>query len=255
MIEISPIPTLADNYTWLLRQPQTGQAAIVDPGEAAPVQSAVVGLGVEISAILITHHHQDHTAGLKALAQQNTAVFGPAHSAISGITHPVSDGDTIALPGLQTRLNVIATPGHTLDHIVYYGDGILLAGDALFAGGCGRLFEGTAAQMQQYLAVLRALPDETRIYCGHEYTLNNLEFAMAVDPNNGALSARLESVRVQRQRQGITLPSTIAEEKATNPFLRWDNAEIITRTSQWAGQPLSNPVDVFAALRRWKDQF
>lgn len=255
MLEISPIPTLADNYTWLLRQPQTGQIAIVDPGEAAPVQSAVDGLGVEISAVLITHHHQDHTAGLQALAQQNTAVFGPAHSTIRGITHPVSDGDAIEPPGLQTRLNVIATPGHTLDHIVYYGDGILLAGDALFAGGCGRLFEGTAAQMQQYLAVLRALPDETRIYCGHEYTLNNLEFAMAVDPNNGALSARLESVRVQRQRQGITLPSTIAEEKATNPFLRWDNAEIITRTSQWAGQPLSNPVDVFAALRRWKDHF
>lgn len=255
MLEITPIPTLADNYTWLLRQPQTGRAAIVDPGEAAPVESALMGLGVELTAILITHHHQDHTGGLKALAHGKTAVFGPAQSAINGITHPVSDGDVIELPGLQTQFKVIATPGHTLDHIVYYGDGVLLAGDALFAGGCGRLFEGTAAQMQRYLAVLRALPDETQIYCGHEYTLSNLEFAIAVDPNNTALSARLEQVRLQRQRQGITLPATMAEEKATNPFLRWDNADIIAAASQWAGQPLRDPVDVFAALRRWKDQF
>lgn len=255
MLKITPIPTLTDNYTWLVRQPKTGKAVVVDPGEAKPVRSALDAMGAELTAILITHHHQDHIGGLKSLMQGHELVFGPADSNIEGITHPVRDGDRIELPGLSTTLTVMATPGHTLDHIVYYGDGLLFAGDALFAGGCGRLFEGSAEQMQQYLGTLRTLPEETKNYCGHEYTLNNLEFAAVVDPTNQALQTRLEQVRTQRAREGITLPSTLAEEKATNPFLRWDAPEVINSVSQWAGHVITDPVEVFATLRRWKDQF
>mgnify|MGYP001048625154 CR=1 FL=1 len=255
MLEITPIPTLSDNYTWLVRQPKTGKAAVVDPGEAAPVFSALEGMDAELSAILITHHHQDHTGGVKSLGHGNVVVYGPADSAITGVTNPVRPGEHIEPAELFVKLKVIATPGHTLDHVVYYGDGVLFAGDALFAGGCGRLFEGSAEQMQQYLATLRELPDETKIYCGHEYTLKNLEFAAAVEPNNTRLALRLEQVREQRARNAITLPSTMAEEKATNPFLRWDNQAVIASARQWSGQSLTTPAEVFAALRRWKDQF
>lgn len=255
MLEITPIPTLSDNYTWLIRQPKTGKAVVVDPGEADPVHSALEGMNATLSAILITHHHQDHIGGVTALVQGNVIVYGPANSGIAGITHPVHPGDHIEPAELFVNLEVIATPGHTLDHIVYYGDGILFAGDALFAGGCGRLFEGSAEQMQQYLATLRALPDTTKIYCGHEYTLKNMEFAEAVEPNNSSVSRRLEWVRNQRVRNAITVPSTMAEEKATNPFLRWDNADVIASASQWAGRSLTSSVEVFVALRQWKDQF
>ncbi|MBS3785863.1 MAG: hydroxyacylglutathione hydrolase [Gammaproteobacteria bacterium] len=255
MLEITPIPTLSDNYTWLVRQPKTGKAAVVDPGEAGPVLSALEGMDAKLSAILITHHHQDHVGGVKSLAHGNVVVYGPADSVITGITNPVRPGEHIEPAELFIDLKVIAAPGHTLDHIVYYGDGVLFAGDALFAGGCGRLFEGSAKQMQEYLATLRELPNETKIYCGHEYTLKNLEFAAAVEPNNTRLASRLEQVREQRARNAITLPSTMGEEKATNPFLRWDNQGVIASASQWAGQSLTTPVEVFAALRRWKDQF
>ena len=255
MLNVTPIPVLADNYTWLLHSPQSTHAAVVDPGESEPVRRALEGFGLTLTAILLTHHHHDHVGGVGNLSQPGMPVFGPAGGQTPGVTEPVAEGDPVFLPGLDTRLTVMAVPGHTLDHIAYIGDEALFAGDALFAGGCGRMFEGDAATMQGYLARLRELADETRLYCGHEYTLANLEFAIAAEPDNEKLQQRLDKVREQRARQAVTLPSTLGEEKATNPFLRWDNPEVIDQASRQAGHALEDDVAVFAALRQWKDHF
>jgi len=255
MLEVTPIPVLSDNYTWLLRQPQGDTAVIVDPGEAAPVAKALEAMGVTLTAIMITHHHQDHVAGIEGLVGNGLPVYGPADSPIPLVTDPVRPGDTLTPPRLGPTFEVLAVPGHTLDHLAFLSDGLLFAGDALFAGGCGRLFEGTAEQMQGYLSELRKLPGDTRLYCGHEYTLANLNFALAVEPDNATLQARHAQVERQRARGAITLPSTLAEECATNPFLRWDVEGVIQRAEAHAGHPLNGPVEVFAALRAWKDRF
>jgi len=255
MLEITPIPVLGDNYTWLIRQPQSSAAVVVDPGEAGPVARAIDSLGLKLSAILVTHHHADHVAGIAGLRDDPVPVYGPADSDIPQLTHPLADGDRITPGGLEVTFEVIAVPGHTLDHIAYLGDGNLFAGDALFAGGCGRMFEGTAAPMQRYLADLRALPPATRLYCGHEYTQANLAFAQAVEPDNTALEERARVVAEQRQRGAITLPSTIGEERETNPFLRWDSETVRERAGAHAGRTPEGPADVFAILRDWKDHF
>ena len=255
MLEVTPIPVLSDNYTWLLRSPQGRDAVVVDPGEAEPVARALDALGLRLTAILITHHHGDHVAGVDALVGNGLPVYGPGRSRIPHLSDAVAAGDHVAPPGLGATFEVLAVPGHTLDHIAYLGDGLLFAGDALFAGGCGRLFEGTPEQMQGYLAQLRELPDDTRIYCGHEYTLANLEFASAVEPDNPALQDRLERTRRQRERGAITLPSTMGEERATNPFLRWDAEAVRTSAEQRAGRELTTPAEIFAVLRDWKDHF
>ena len=255
MIEITPIPVLADNYTWLIRESQSSGAIVVDPGDAAPVAGALGSLGLKLNAILITHHHADHVAGVAGLLADAIPVYGPADSHIPHLTHPLRAGDRLVPGGLDIPLEVLAVPGHTLDHIAYRGDGMLFAGDALFAGGCGRMFEGTPEPMQRYLAGLRDLPADTRVYCGHEYTQANLEFAIAAEPENEALQARLERVREQRRRSAITVPSTIGEELATNPFLRWDSDAVVRHATEHAGRTPESPADVFAILRDWKDHF
>ncbi len=255
MLEVTPIPVLADNYTWLLHAKQSGAAYVVDPGESAPVAQAIEQAGLTLEGILLTHRHHDHIGGVEGLARSGLPVFGPDHPQLSAVTQPLTHGDTLTLSGLDAKFQVMAVPGHTLEHIAFYGEGLLFAGDALFAGGCGRMFEGSAEQMQGYLAMLRTLPDETQLFCGHEYTLANLQFAHVVEPDNQALADRLNRVRRQRDQGNITLPSTLGEEKATNPFLRWDSPQVIEQASQQAGQSLHDPAEVFAALRRWKDHF
>ncbi|AGY92377.1 hypothetical protein SPICUR_07070 [Spiribacter curvatus] len=255
MLEVTPIPVLSDNYTWLIHQPQSSGAIVVDPGDATPVAHALDSLDLHLTAILITHHHGDHVAGVGGLLADALPVYGPADSNIPHLTHPLRAGDRVAPGGLGISLEVLAVPGHTLDHIAYLGDGMLFAGDALFAGGCGRMFEGTPEPMQRYLAELRDLAPDTDIYCGHEYTQANLEFAKRVEPENEALEKRLERVREQRRRGAITVPSTIEDERATNPFMRWDSHAVIRHATEHAGRPLEGPADVFAVLRDWKDHF
>jgi len=255
MVEVTPIPVLSDNYAWVLRNPGGSAAVVVDPGEAAPVRRALDAMGAELAGILITHHHPDHVGGISALAGDDTPVLGPAAEHIPGRTRGLAPGERFTPPGVELELAVLGVPGHTAGHIAFHGNGLLFSGDSLFAGGCGRLFEGTPAQMLASLAQLRDLPSQTRIYCGHEYTLANLEFASAVEPDNTELAARLERVREQRSRGGITLPSTLDEELATNPFLRWDRQTVIESAAAQAGRRLDSEEEVFAAVRAWKDRF
>lgn len=242
---------MQDNYVWLLRQGE--RALVVDPGDAAPVAARLAELGLTLSAILLTHHHGDHTGGVAELAAiWGCPVYGPA--GIPMVTQSLADGDSLQLADMDLRFEVLAVPGHTLDHLAYYGQGVLFCGDTLFACGCGRLFEGTAAQMQHSLARLLALPAETLVCCTHEYTLSNQRFALAVEPGNSELLWRSRTDAARRERGEPTLPSTLALERATNPFLRW--AEPAVRAAA-RGQGAANdePVEVFAALRRWKDGF
>lgn len=232
---------------------------MVDPGDAAPVLAWLAAEAVTLTAILSTHHHADHVGGnLRLLEQFAVPVFGPAGEAIPGRVHALRDGDTLRVPGVGVALRVLDVPGHTRGHIAYAGDidgPVLFCGDTLFAGGCGRLFEGTAAQMHASLAKLAELDPATRVYCAHEYTLANLVFAIAVEPGNAALHARIARERGKREQGMPTLPSTLAIEHATNPFLRADVPEVHAAAEQHAGRSLRSPVDVFAAVRAWKNDF
>jgi hydroxyacylglutathione hydrolase len=258
MPSIIPIPAFRDNYIWLIREGSC--AAVVDPGDAAPVFACLDRERLALSAIVNTHHHGDHVGGNAALlARFPVPVFGPATEVIPGRTHALSGGDRVDIPGVRVTFDVLDVPGHTAGHIAYFGDvggaPVLFCGDTLFAGGCGRLFEGTPAQMWSSLARLAALPGETRAYCAHEYTLANLRFALAVEPGNAALSARIERDRARRERGLPTVPSTIAEERATNPFLRAGADAVRAAAAAHAGRPLPDDVASFAALREWKNGF
>mgnify|MGYP001244558471 CR=1 FL=1 len=254
MIRTFAIQAFKDNYIWALIDDDRRQLVVVDPGDAQPVLAVIRAQGLRLAAILITHHHWDHTNGIKELvAEQPAPVYAPEAEAIGGATHPVREGMAIALPELGLSFTVLEVPGHTRGHVAYYGEGMLFCGDTLFAGGCGRLFEGTAEQMYRSLRRFAELPSNTRIYCAHEYTEANLRFATLVEPDNEALRARLAAVQAQRARGEITLPSTIAEELATNPFLRVDQPAVIESAERQAGQRLASAVEVFAAVRKWKD--
>lgn len=254
MKKIFALKAYNDNYIWVLPSTDNNSAFVVDPGEAEPVQAGLAAAGLRLGGILVTHHHWDHTNGIEALlAEARVPVVGPPDDRIPSVTHPVRDGDEVRLDGLPLPLRVLDIPGHTSSHIAFVGDGVLFSGDTLFAGGCGRMFEGTPAQMHQSLQRLAALPPDTKVYCGHEYTESNLRFALQVEPGNAALAARLQRVAELRARNEITLPSTIADELATNPFLRADQASVIESAEQHAGQRLTSPTDVFAAIRAWKD--
>ena len=254
MAAIIPIPAFADNYIWLLREGHA--AAVVDPGDAAPVIAYLDREGIALEAILATHHHGDHIGGVRDLAARwRVPVFGPARESIPERTDALVEGDSITVPGLGCRFSVLDIPGHTSGHIAYAGDDMLFCGDTLFAVGCGRLFEGTPAQMVASLDKLAALPDAVRVYCGHEYTLANLKFAMAVEPGSEALRAREARERSKRGRGAPTLPSTVAEERLNNPFLRTGEAAIRAAAERRAGRPLADRVAVFAELRSWKNSF
>ncbi|EKF74900.1 metallo-beta-lactamase family protein [Alcanivorax hongdengensis A-11-3] len=250
------IPAFRDNYIWAL--PHGRHCVVVDPGDAAPVEAFLDDNQLSLSAILITHHHPDHVGGILRLLERGAVpVYGPADEIIPGRTRALVDGDTVEPEGLDLSFQVLAVPGHTLGHIAFYSPdaGWLFCGDTLFAGGCGRLFEGTAAQMHASLQRLAALPGDTRVFCAHEYTQANLAFAAAVSPDDQAVLARQRQVIALREADRITLPTTLAEERASNPFLRPDNPAIQTACRQREPQSGDNPVDTFATLRRWKDNF
>lgn len=254
MVQIHGVPAFEDNYLWVIEDGR--HAALVDPGDASPVADFLDRRGLELTAILATHHHRDHVGGLAALADRGgVEVFGPASESIPGVTRPLAGGERITVPGLGLALEVIAVPGHTAGHIAYAGEGFVFCGDTLFAGGCGRLFEGTPAQMAASLAKLAALPPATRVYCAHEYTLANLRFAQAVEPGNARLAERFFAESDKRVRGEPTVPSTIALEIETNPFLRAHVPEVAASAVRHAGRPLATPLEVFAAVREWKNHY
>jgi hydroxyacylglutathione hydrolase len=253
-LSIVPVAAFKDNYVWTLRDER--HAAVVDPGEAAPVLDYLARENLRLVAILATHHHPDHVGGIAELVGKfRVPVFGPRNEPIPTLTQPVSEGDRVAIPELGLTFDVLDIPGHTRAHVAYYGAGALFCGDTLFACGCGRLFEGTAEQMFTSLSKLASLPDDTKVYCGHEYTLANIGFAKAVEPDNAALTDR--EARDQRLRDAgkPTLPSTLRDEKATNPFLRCREPAVIESANKYLGARVADPVRVFAAIRDWKNRF
>ena len=256
MLEIVPIKAFNDNYVWTLRNKT--HAAVVDPGEAKPVLDYLGAEKLQLAAILATHHHADHVGGIAELQRHSVPggvpVYGPRGEPIATLTQPVGGGDTVSIPQLGVSFDVLDIPGHTRAHIAYYGAGSLFCGDTLFACGCGRLFEGTAEQMYASLGKLASLPDDTKVYCGHEYTLANIGFAKTVEPGNDALRRREVRDRKLREAGRPTLPSTIGEEKATNPFLRAREPAVVDSVNKYLGLRVSDPVRVFAAIRDWKNK-
>jgi hydroxyacylglutathione hydrolase len=254
VIEFSPIPAFQDNYIWLLAR--HGEAIVVDPGDAAPVHAALRSRGLKLTDILVTHHHQDHVGGVAELADTyRVRVWGPAREAIPRCDVTLREGDHFELMG--ESFSVIDVPGHTSGHIALHAPGAdaVLCGDTLFACGCGRLFEGTAAQMYDSLQKLARLPASTRAYCAHEYTLSNIRFARAVEPDNAELAARQRDCEQQRARGEPTVPSTIALEQATNPFLRCEEATVRQAAERQRAGSGADPVLTFAAIRAWKNTF
>lgn len=258
MLQITPIKAFTDNYIWLLSEPGNSNAVVVDPGEHTGVIKTLDELGLNLTSILLTHHHWDHTGGVKHLIKHygKLNVYGPAHSHIDTINCPLQESDLIRLDEFPITFKILEIPGHTLDHIAFYSEhDILFCGDTLFTGGCGRLFEGTPAQMVDSLSKIMALPDQTKIYCGHEYTQANLKFAKAVEPENAQLQDRIEQVDKLRAKQLNTVPETLEMEKATNPFLRFMQDDVKHAAENFADQSLEDSIEVFANIRRWKDSF
>lgn len=254
MLNIVAIPAFEDNYIWLILDQERRYAAIVDPGDAEPVLDYLQEHGITPCALLITHHHGDHTGGIRdLLARYPMPVYGPAREKIPAMNQPLREGDRVRLPELGAEFLVFDAPGHTSGHILYYGHGALFCGDTLFAGGCGRLFEGTAEQMYDSLSKIEALPDDTLVYCAHEYTSDNLKFAIVAEPGNPVLQQRIEDTQALRERGEATVPSRLGLEKQTNPFLRSKVEDIIQAAQAFSGKVLDKPAEVFATVRYWKD--
>jgi hydroxyacylglutathione hydrolase len=256
MLQIWPVRVYSDNYVWVLETEGSRQVAVVDPGEAAPVLEALQERDLDIGTVLVTHHHGDHVGGLREIVHAcHPAVYGSANESIAKVDHPVHDRDRIHLPEIDLHLGVIDLCGHTSGHVGYLGDGFAFVGDTLFGGGCGRVFEGTFEQMYRSLTRLAALPAATEIYCAHEYTLTNLRFAREVEPENLALADRIAEAEVKRSKKQPTVPSTIALELATNPFLRCFEPTVVTAAENHADRALESDIEVFGVLRRWKDEW
>lgn len=252
---IIAIPAFNDNYIWMIVHPATRQAVVVDPGEGAPVLQLLEEEKLKLAAILITHRHWDHTNGIEQIIASHPApVYAPRKDNVSHCDHPLSGGDLVDIPSAELKFEVIDIPGHTLGHIAYIGHRWAFTGDTLFTGGCGRLFEGTPDQLYHSLCKLAELPPETHVYCGHEYTTANLRFAELVEPSNLKLQERIAETDRVRSRGMPTVPSTLALELLTNPFLRCHLLEVKSMAEIYCGQPLADNVAVFAALRRWKDE-
>jgi len=268
-LAVTAVPAFDDNYLWLVHAPaDPQQVLVVDPGDATAVKAALHAQGLVLAGILVTHHHGDHVGGVQALAAGAALpVFGPGNEDIEGITHFVQGGDRVELPELGLSFAVLAVPGHTRGHIAYAGHGAVFCGDTLFSGGCGRLFEGTPAQMYASLGALAALPPETEVYCAHEYTASNLRFALAVEPGNAALVAYADEVAALRAAGRATVPTTVARERAINPFLRTTVPAVRAAAAGFAAEAglTSNPsgttvpeddnIGTLAALREWKNRF
>ncbi|QEP43420.1 hydroxyacylglutathione hydrolase [Ectothiorhodospiraceae bacterium BW-2] len=254
MVSVTAVNAFDDNYIWVLSVKEEGAVALVDPGDATPVIELLQRRHWQPCAILITHHHYDHTGGIDDLVSRySVPVYGPAKEQICNLTHSMREGDVATVPKMGLSLSVIDTPGHTRGHICYHTDGALFCGDTLFTGGCGRIFEGSAPQLYHSLEKLRALPDTTRVYCAHEYTADNLRFAIVAEPDNESLQQRIDTVAKQRQRGEATVPATLAEERATNPFLRCHLPQLKAAAESFCGHELPTPAEVFATVRRWKD--
>ncbi len=257
--QLIPLPALTDNYIWLLRQGRS--VIIVDPGEHDVVERYLDQHGLSVQAILLTHHHGDHVGGAAALHERTGApVYGPATERLPVCHHRLSEGDTVQLRDFGLTLTVLDVPGHTAGHIAYHGRPqgsapVLFCGDTLFAAGCGRLFEGSPEQMLASLSKLASLPDDTLVCCAHEYTLSNLRWALQVEPGNATLQERWNTATALREKGQPTLPSTLALEQASNPFLRTAVTAVAERAAQHAGRRLGSEVDVFAQLREWKNTF
>ena len=256
-INVRPVRAFSDNYIWLIDSPQApGRSVAVDPGDAAPVIAELQRSGLSLAAILLTHHHPDHIGGVPELLRRwAVPVIGPDDARIAQRTLTVDESRRCDLPDLGLSFEILQVPGHTLSHIALWGHGALFCGDTLFSAGCGRMFEGTPTQMNASLNKLRALPPDTRVYCGHEYTAANLRFALTVDPRNTeALKYQAEVERVRAQDRP-SLPSTLALEIRVNPFLRCDDPTVAAAAAAHAGKPLRDAAEVFGVLRAWKDQF
>ncbi len=253
--EIIPLCALRDNYIWTIIDRAADTAYVVDPGDAAPIFKVLEQYNLSLSGILITHHHHDHSGGVLDLLHQYPAipVYGSHRSPLPFITHHVKEGDEIALADII--LKAIEIPGHTLDHTAYVGNNWLFSGDTLFSMGCGKIFEGTPEQMYHSLQKLAALPPDTKVFCGHEYTLANLAFAKHVEPDNAFIKEKIKQMNELIAVGKPTLPSTMAEENKLNPFLRCADPPIIQAVENYAKQTLTNPVKVFAVLREWKNHF
>ncbi len=262
---IDAIPAFNDNYVWCISDREQDKALVVDPGDAAPVSAFLESRGLTLDMILLTHHHPDHSHGIKTLLREaKVPVHGPTNSPYKGVTHELREGDSFKWRDWQ--FNVLEVPGHTLDHIAFIAENtpldvpVAFCGDALFACGCGRLFEGTPAQMRQSLAKLRDLPERTELYCGHEYTLANVAFSLAVTPDNKELQSYESECKRLRENDRPTLPTVLGRELRINPFLRWDS-EDVEQAAEAYGQKAAldvsreNPDQVFAAIRHWKDNF
>jgi hydroxyacylglutathione hydrolase len=260
MLQIHPIPAFDDNYFWLIQpNDQDTEAYIVDPGAVNPVYEALSRYSLTLAGILITHHHHDHIDGAMELSKTfQIPIYGPESSKIPQITHYLYEGDNILLGTSRTK--IIALPGHTRDHIGYFiepnhDQPLLFGGDTLFAAGCGRLFDGTAEQLFQSLQRIKTLPDDTLIYCAHEYTLNNIRFALHIESNNTHLIARQSNALQIRQHHSPTIPNVLHLEKQTNPFLRCHLPQIRQRVEQLSQLSLATELEVFTQMRRLKDQF
>lgn len=255
-MEIHVVPCLSDNYAYLVAS--GGKAVVIDPSEAEPVQAALDARGLALVGIWATHHHHDHVGGIADLLAHHAGLevvgsdYDAARDRVPGLTRAVSEGEPLWFGGHRAR--VLAVPGHTLGAVAYLLEGALFSGDTLFAAGCGRLFEGNPEIMVRSLASLRGLPGETRLYCGHEYTQKNLTFAQRMEPDNPQIEARAKRVASLRQAGQPSVPSTLSEECATNPFLRWDAPDVVRKALE-LGAVNEAPESIFGAVRRARDSF
>jgi hydroxyacylglutathione hydrolase len=256
MLQIIPISAFDDNYIWVLRNPSASTAVAVDPGDEAPLLDWLQENNLQLSALLITHRHYDHVGGIPELSEafSGLPVFGPAGEPIKGITTPLHEGDRPSIPGLEADFQVLEVPGHTAGHIAYLGEGALFCGDTLFAGGCGRIFDGTMAQLADSLQRIAQLPVDTKIYCAHEYTLDNLGFARWVEPESEALMRRIKAEQLKRKNGEPTLPSSLQLELQTNPFLRTQVPSVVAAAEKTVGKALTDHAEVLKVIREWKDR-